>query len=61
LKIKYKCSKGAASFSIRAETDKEAADLKDVILATVRRNDFTPAAIMEELEKKWEKDNPPGT
>jgi hypothetical protein len=60
LRIKYKCSKGQASFTIKAETDKEAADLKDAVLATVRRNDFTPEAIMEEVEKKWEKDNPPG-
>jgi hypothetical protein len=60
VKIKYKSGKGTASFSVRAETEKEAAELKDVVLSAARRNEITPAAIMEELEKKWERDNPPG-
>ena len=60
MKLKYKQARGTASFSIRAETDKEAIELKNALLATVRRNDFSPAAILEELESIWEKNNPPG-
>lgn len=51
MKLQLKRKRGALSVVFKAETDQDGIDLKDAVQAAVRGVGFSPAAIIDELDR----------